>query len=330
MVEHDHSELTPAEAELYDRQIRLWGLENQKRLRNSKILIAGLNGLGAEIAKNIILGGVKSVTFLDHQIVTENDFASNFLVPRDCLNKNRAESSFSRAQALNPMVEVKIDTGLLSDKGEDFFKLFDVVVILESTIAEQIRINNICRANNIKFYATDMWGMFGFSFIDLQDHEFVEDVVKHKIISKPNEKIKTEIITTPSKRSLKYPSLESVINFDYNSPSFTKRMKKSGPAYLVMKILQNFREDEKRDPMPSSREEDINKLLAIRNGISSVEIVPDIYFEHVFAQISPSAAIVGGAVAHEVIKAVSQKEAPHFNYFFFDANNSCGFIETIE
>jgi hypothetical protein len=31
MVEQDHSELTQAEAELYDRQIRLWGLENQKR-----------------------------------------------------------------------------------------------------------------------------------------------------------------------------------------------------------------------------------------------------------------------------------------------------------
>lgn len=31
MVEQDHAELTQAEAELYDRQIRLWGLENQKR-----------------------------------------------------------------------------------------------------------------------------------------------------------------------------------------------------------------------------------------------------------------------------------------------------------
>lgn len=31
MVEQDHNELTQAETELYDRQIRLWGLENQKR-----------------------------------------------------------------------------------------------------------------------------------------------------------------------------------------------------------------------------------------------------------------------------------------------------------
>jgi molybdopterin/thiamine biosynthesis adenylyltransferase len=31
MVEQDYQELTAEEAELYDRQIRLWGLENQKK-----------------------------------------------------------------------------------------------------------------------------------------------------------------------------------------------------------------------------------------------------------------------------------------------------------
>lgn len=143
-------------------------------MRSSKILIAGLNGLGAEIAKNIVLGGVKAVTFLDSKAVTELDFTSQFFVPRDQYGKNRAESSLHRAQALNPMVDVKADTGALSDKDESFFTQFHVVVILEASGEEQIRINKICRANNIKFYAADMWGMFGYSFVDLQEHEFVE------------------------------------------------------------------------------------------------------------------------------------------------------------
>lgn len=137
-------------------------------------MISGLNGLGAEIAKNIILSGVKSVTFLDEKEVTELDFASQFFIARHELGKNRAESSLVRAQALNPMVEIKADTGHLAEKDEEFFKQFDVVVILEALVNEQVRVNNICRVNDIKFYVTDMWGMFGFSFIDLQDHEYVE------------------------------------------------------------------------------------------------------------------------------------------------------------
>lgn len=138
------------------------------------------------------------------------------------------------------------------------------------------------------------------------------------------------MITTPSKRSLNYPALESISDFDYNSAAFIKRMKKSGPAYLVMKVLQTFRETEKRDPLPAQREEDMKKLFAIRDQISSDAVVSNDYFDHVFAQISPSAAIVGGAVGQEIIKAVSQKEAPHYNFFFFDSQKSCGFIETIE
>jgi hypothetical protein len=47
-----------AEAELYDRQIRLWGATAQKRLQSSSILVFGMNALGAEIAKNAVLAGV--------------------------------------------------------------------------------------------------------------------------------------------------------------------------------------------------------------------------------------------------------------------------------
>ena len=143
-------------------------------MRNSKILIAGLSGLGGEIAKNIVLSGVKSVTFLDHCLVNELDFCSQFFIPREDIGKFRVEASLARAQALNPMVQLVADTGLLQDKDEAFFKGFDVVVITEASIEQQVRIDNICRANKVKFFSADLWGMFGFSFSDLQEHEFAE------------------------------------------------------------------------------------------------------------------------------------------------------------
>lgn len=36
------------------------------RLRNSSVLVAGLSGCGAEVAKNLMLAGLKSLTLLDH------------------------------------------------------------------------------------------------------------------------------------------------------------------------------------------------------------------------------------------------------------------------
>ena len=48
-----------------------------------------------------------------------------------------------------------------------------------------------------------------------------------------------------------------------------------------------------------------------------------------FAELAPVAAIVGGILGQEVIKAISNKDAPHNNYFFYNPLESCGVVETI-
>ncbi|XP_017471105.1 PREDICTED: SUMO-activating enzyme subunit 1 [Rhagoletis zephyria] len=322
-------ELTEAENELYDRQIRLWGLESQKRLRTAKILVSGLCGIGAEVTKNIILSGVHSVILQDEKSVTEEDFCAQFLVPRTAIGQNRAEASIERARALNPMVEISADTGSLASKNIEYFAEFDVVVAIGATNKELLRVDNICREKAIKFFCGDVWGMFGYCFGDLQEHTFVEDVVKHKVVSKPNEKVKTELITAAVQRTLNFPPLSSVLEFDINAPIFQKKLKRTGPALVLMSVLQEFRETCNRDPSYKTRDADIGELKRIRNEITRVSTLSDEYFENVFAQASPSAAVVGGVMSQEIIKVVSKKEAPHCNVFLFDPDTCCGFVETI-
>lgn len=95
-------------------------------------------------------------------------------MPRESLGTNRAEASLFRAQALNPMVEITVDTTNLDDKQDEFFRNFDVVVVTEATTKSQIRIDNACRLMGVKFFAGDVWGTFGYSFADLQEHNFAE------------------------------------------------------------------------------------------------------------------------------------------------------------
>lgn len=47
-----------------------------------------MGGVGAEVAKNIILGGVKSVTLLDADDVSELDNVCQFLAPRESIGQN--------------------------------------------------------------------------------------------------------------------------------------------------------------------------------------------------------------------------------------------------
>lgn len=152
--------------------------------------------------------------------------------------------------------------------------------------------------------------------------------MKHKTVSQPNDKKKRETITTTVKRTLTFPPLQDVIAFDYKAPYYLKKIKRTGPSFLIWKVLQQFRDTQQRDPLPNLRSEDVQKLLEIRNEVAN-GLIPDAAFNHVFTQISPVAAIVGGELSQEVIKAISQKESPNVNLFFFDPEKSCGFVETI-
>ncbi|XP_042749978.1 SUMO-activating enzyme subunit 1-like, partial [Lagopus leucura] len=96
-------------------------------LRASRVLLVGLRGLGAEVAKNLILAGVRALTMLDHHQVSPEDTRAQFLVPAGSVGRNRAEASLERAQNLNPMVDVKADPESVESKPEAFFTQFDAV-----------------------------------------------------------------------------------------------------------------------------------------------------------------------------------------------------------
>jgi ubiquitin-like 1-activating enzyme E1 A len=92
------AELSAKEAEIYDRQIRLWGVEAQQRLRGARVFVCGLTGLGGEVCKNLVLAGI-SVTLLDDATVTPEQLgAANFLLDADSLGKNVRQRARARAQ----------------------------------------------------------------------------------------------------------------------------------------------------------------------------------------------------------------------------------------
>ena len=96
---------------LYSRQIYTLGMETMKKLINLNIFIIGVQGLGVEISKNIILSGPKKVIIFDDKIVELSDLGSNFyLTKEDVNNKRRDEACLKKLQENNSYVEVEIST----------------------------------------------------------------------------------------------------------------------------------------------------------------------------------------------------------------------------
>lgn len=51
-------------------------------MATSNVLIVGANGLGGEVAKNVILAGVKSVTLLDDGLAEWSDLSAQVCTKR--------------------------------------------------------------------------------------------------------------------------------------------------------------------------------------------------------------------------------------------------------
>ena len=157
---------------LYNRQLYVYGHEAQHRMSSASILILGMNGLGAETAKNIILAGVKSVTVADNTPTTFLDLASQFYLNESHIGQPRAEACVSSLQSLNPYVQVILYEG---DITNELLSQFTVVVLIDQPYALQLRISEFCHERSIAFIVGDVKGLCGMTFCDFGPNFTVVD-----------------------------------------------------------------------------------------------------------------------------------------------------------
>ncbi|XP_064407066.1 SUMO-activating enzyme subunit 1-like [Halichondria panicea] len=329
--------LTADEAEQYDRQIRLWGLDAQKRLRSSTVLVVGLRGLGSEVVKNIVLAGVHAITILDHTPLSKDDFAERFLIRQD--GENRALQAVAQLQMLNPNVLISADSERVEDKGEEFFTGFDVVCVTSCTTQSMVRIDEICRKNNIKFFCGDVWGYYGYCFTDLSSHDYTMEVVKDKMedcieveaarSKRKSSNTEREMVTI--KKCQLFCSLRDslAVNWSNKPPRYFKR---TPPTFFIIQTLQAFKDEYHRDPSCPSDSElllSLREQVALKYGISK-DLFEESFVRHCNSELSPVCAIVGGVLGQEIIKAISAKDIPYNNWFLYNGVNSTGIVETIQ
>ena len=167
--EDDHQEV---DEKLYSRQLYVLGVEAMKRMQQSNVLICGLGGLGVEVAKNVILTGVKSVTLHDTKNITLEDLSAQFYASEKDVGQNRADVSLNQLRELNQYVPVKVHHG---DLNEQFITQFSVVVFTDSHIPQLVQLNEICHKHNIRFIATESRGLLGSIFCDFGSNFVVYD-----------------------------------------------------------------------------------------------------------------------------------------------------------
>jgi len=175
---------------LYSRQLYVLGHEAMKKMGLSNVLISGMKGLGVEVAKNIILAGVKSVTLHDPEQCTIEDLSSQYYLTEKDIGSNRAKVTIEKIRELNSYVPVNVHEGELT---ENVLSQFQCVVLTNSALEDQLRIGDITHKNGQKLIVVDTKGLFGQLFCDFGEEFSVMDTngeqpINNMIASVTNDK----------------------------------------------------------------------------------------------------------------------------------------------
>lgn len=143
--------------ERYNRQIILpeLGESGQEKLKNAKVLIVGVGGLGSPIALYLTGAGVGNIGLIDDDVVSESNLQRQVLYSEAEVGMPKAIKAQKRLNALNSQIKIDAyNTRLTKDNAEEIIGKYDIVVDGCDNFKTRYIINDTC----IKLGKTYVYG----------------------------------------------------------------------------------------------------------------------------------------------------------------------------
>lgn len=140
-------QLTEKEKERYNRQIQLdeIGEKGQTLLRQAKVLIVGVGGLGSPIAIYLCGAGVGTIGLVDDDKVSETNLQRQILYSETEVGKPKALCAKERLQKLNSNICIEAyPTRLTKENAQEIISRYDIVVDGCDNFQTRYLINDTC------------------------------------------------------------------------------------------------------------------------------------------------------------------------------------------
>ena len=142
-----HKNLNEEEKHTYSRQIVLAdiGYDGQLALKNSRVCLIGVGGLGSPIALKLVGMGIGTLRFVDRDVVSRTDLHRQHLYDADAIGQPKVEVALKRLSRLNPDVTLEpVPEALNSNNAEDLIGDMDIVVDGLDRIETRYIVNRTC------------------------------------------------------------------------------------------------------------------------------------------------------------------------------------------
>jgi ubiquitin-activating enzyme E1 len=153
---------------LYDKQIDFLGKSVIMKVNLASIAIIGLNkGLATEVAKNLVLCGIKHLCLCDLiDVITEVDLATGYYYSVDDIGQSRGKTLSNKIYELDQSVEITF---------QEYDKA-DIIICINQSSEQNIIYNDYCRDNNKKFINLYSSNNSSILFVDVGMNHIVTNI----------------------------------------------------------------------------------------------------------------------------------------------------------
>ncbi len=140
-------ELSHDEIHRYSRHLLIpdVGLEGQKRLKASSVLVVGTGGLGSPVALYLAAAGVGRIGLVDYDVVDFSNLQRQIIHGESRLGDLKVESARDRMLDLNP--EIQVDTHNQIFTSENAFEIadaYDIIIDGTDNFPTRYLVNDLC------------------------------------------------------------------------------------------------------------------------------------------------------------------------------------------
>jgi len=160
-------ELSPKELDRFSRQIMLEeiGYQGQLKLKNSKVCVVGIGGLGNPITSRLAAMGVGTLRIVDRDVIELSNLHRQTMFDEDDVGQVKVEVAAKKLQKLNP--DCKIEALAISVNDYTALEVVegcDVVIDALDSVNARYALNKACVKFGIPFVTGAAVGVSGQAF----------------------------------------------------------------------------------------------------------------------------------------------------------------------
>lgn len=155
--------LTERDLERYDRQIRIFGVEGQEKLKKAKVAVVGVGGLGSPVAYYLAAAGVGTLLLIDEQTPELSNLNRQILHWEEDIDKNpKPISAKWKLERFNSDIKVETFVGRLTEENiEEVLDDVDVIVDCLDNFDTRYLLDKFAHKRGIPLVHGAVEGMFG-------------------------------------------------------------------------------------------------------------------------------------------------------------------------